>query len=465
MTDQQHKQDPFIKQQCTSIFRERRPMRLPSELNTITAFAIALFCFFPASGAADDPKSQPFPQPPGKKGLQVQMVDDAIALGIHHAGININLTALFQTVADDNTVRFAHGGREWLINGAYAASLDNQIRPLSEKGIVVYVILLAYPSGEAARDAVMLHPSASGEFTIAGFNTASDDGLRSYRALIAFLAERYSGLHAEHGRVWGWIVGNEVNSQKIWYNLGSMSMNEAAAEYEKAVRATHDSVREHSGHGRCYLSFDHFWAARMPGVSEQESYPTREFLMEFARISRERGDFEWHIAHHPYPDDLGNPRTWLDKLATPTDDSPHITFKNLEVLCEYLQKPELRWKDQPRRIILSEQGLHCLQTEEGETLQAAGFAYVWEKVSRQPSIDALIWHRHVDHAHEGGLRLGLWANTPGTISQPERQRLIYQLFRKADTAEWPAATAFALPLVGLDNWNSLNPPTSSSSVQ
>ena len=300
MTDQQHKQDPFIKQQCTSIFRERRPMRLPSELNTITAFAIALFCFFPASSAADDPKSQPFPQPPGKKGLQVQMVDDAIALGIHHAGININLTALFQTVADDNTVRFAHGGREWLINGAYAASLDNQIRPLSEKGIVVYVILLAYPSGEAARDTVMLHPSASGEFTIAGFNTASDDGLRSYRALIAFLAERYSGLHAEHGRVWGWIVGNEVNSQKIWYNLGSMPMNEAAAEYEKAVRATHDSVREHSDHGRCYLSFDHFWAARMPGVSEQESYPTRAFLMEFARISRERVDFEWHIAHHPY---------------------------------------------------------------------------------------------------------------------------------------------------------------------
>ena len=299
-TDQQHKQDPSIKQQCTSIFRERRPMRLPSELNTITAFAIALFCFFPASGAADDPKSQPFPQPPGKKGLQVQMVDDAIALGIHHAGININLTALFQPAADDNTVRFAHGGREWLINGAYAASLDNQIRPLSEKGIVVYVILLAYPSGEAARDTVMLHPSASGEFTIAGFNTASDDGLRSYRALIAFLAERYSGLHAEHGRVWGWIVGNEVNSQKIWYNLGSMPMNEAAAEYEKAVRATHDSVREHSDHGRCYLSFDHFWAARMPGVSEQESYPTRAFLMEFARISRERVDFEWHIAHHPY---------------------------------------------------------------------------------------------------------------------------------------------------------------------
>lgn len=432
-------------------------MRFPLTLIAALAFITTFFCVEWPLNAADDPKIQPFPTPPGKKGLQVQMVDDAIALGIHHAGININLTALFQTEANESTIRFSHGDKEWLINGAYAASLDNQIRPLSENDIVVYAILLAYPSRDPARDAVMLHPNASGDFTIAGFNTASNDGLRAYRALIAFLAERYSGQHAEHGRVWGWIVGNEVNSQKIWYNLGAMPMNEAASEYEKAVRATHDSVREHSDHGRCYLSFDHFWTGRMPGVSEQESYPTREFLNEFARVARERGDFEWHIAHHPYPDDLGNPRTWLDKLATSTDDTPHITFKNLEVLCRYLDRPELHWRDRPRRIILSEQGLHCLQNDEGETLQAAGFAYVWEKVARQPGIDALIWHRHVDHAHEGGLRLGLWTNVPGTVSEPERQRWIYELFRKADTPDWPVAIEFALPIVGLDAWNELSP--------
>lgn len=432
-------------------------MRIPFAILAISALCPAFWGSAAFASDGERPESEPFPTPPGKKGLQVQMVDDAIALGIHHAGININLTALFQTEANGSTIRFSHGDKEWLINGAYAASLDDQIRPLSEKDIVVYVILLAYPSRDPARDVVMLHPNASGDFTIAGFNTASDDGLRAYRALIAFLAERYSGQHAEHGRVWGWIVGNEVNSQKIWYNLGAMPMNEAASEYEKAVRATHDSVREYSDHGRCYLSFDHFWTGRMPGVSKQESYPTQEFLNEFARVARERGDFEWHIAHHPYPDDLGNPRTWLDQLATPTEDSPHITFKNLEVLCGYLDRPELHWNDRPRRVILSEQGLHCLQNDEGETLQAAGFAYVWEKVARQPGIDALIWHRHVDHAHEGGLRLGLWTNVPGTVSQPERQRAIYHLFRKAETAEWSDAAAFALPIVGLDSWNSLEP--------
>ena len=38
----------------------------------------------------------PFPTPPDKKGLQVQMVQDAIDLGIHHAAVNVSLGALFQ---------------------------------------------------------------------------------------------------------------------------------------------------------------------------------------------------------------------------------------------------------------------------------------------------------------------------------------------------------------------------------
>ena len=193
----------------------------------------------------------------------------------------------------------------------------------------------------------------------------------------------------------------------------------------------------------------------MPNISDQEAYRGRDFLDAFAKLARERGDFEWHVAHHPYADNLGNPRTWLDKDAWPTDDSPHITFKNLEVACRHMQQPELLWQGAPRRIILSEQGIHCLATPDGETLQSAGFTYAWEKIARQPLIDAFIWHRHVDHAKEGGLRVGLWTFKPGTISEPDRKRPLYDLFRKAGTPEWPQAAAFALPIVGLKNWDEL----------
>ena len=401
--------------------------------------------------------TDPFPTPPDKKGIQVQMVDDAISLGIHHATLNVSLGALFHLEEKPGSMKFTHGGRDWWINESYGRSLDAQVKPLSDAGIVVYFIILAYPTKDAAKDALLLHPSrrADGKFTIAAFNTVTDDGTALYRALIAFLAERYNGSHTEHGRVWGWIIGNEVNSQWLWYNMGSAPMVDVCREYEKAVRAAQEEVTRQVKHARCYLSFDHHWNTSMPNISDQEAYRARDFLDTLARVARERGDFEWHVAHHPYPDNLGNPRTWEDNAAWPTDDSPHITFKNLEVACEHMRKPELLWQGRPRRIILSEQGIHCLKSPDGETLQAAGFAYAWEKVTRQEGIDAMIWHRHVDHAHEGGLRVGLWENKPGTISEPARKRPIYDLFKKAGTPEWDAAASTYLPMVGLKNWDEL----------
>ncbi len=401
--------------------------------------------------------TDPFPTPPNKKGLQVQMVDDALALGVRHAGVNVSLGGIFHVTEKPGCTRLSYGGHEVWIDAGYVASLDRQVKPLSDAGVVVYFILLAYPSGDAAKDAVLLHPGRrkDGKFNIAAFNTATAEGLSLYRALVAFLAERYCGAHSEHGRVWGYIVGNEVNSHWLWYNLGNAPMAQVAIEYEKAVRATHEEVRRHSTHARVYLSFDHHWNTSMPGISAQEACNGRDLLDTFAARARERGDFEWHVAHHPYPDDLGNPRTWLDKAALPHADSPHITFKNLEVACAYMKRPQLLWQGQPRRIILSEQGIHCLATPDGATLQAAGFAYAWEKTSRQPGIDALIWHRHVDHAHEGGLRLGLWENKPGSVADPGRKREIYGLFLKAGTAEWAEAAKKYLPVVGLKAWEDL----------
>ena len=313
-----------------------------------------LFCLSTLAASAQ-PNTDPFPTPPSKKGLQVQMVDDAIALGINHAGINVSLGALFHAAERPGSLKITFEGTDYFLNPNYLHNLDAQIRPLAEKDVLVYLILLAYPTKEKAKDTLLLHPKAKadGKYNIAAFNTATPDGLRLYRALVSVLAERYSGDHPENGRVWGYIIGNEVNSQWLWYNLGSMPMAEVVSEYEKAVRATHQTVRHHSAHARCYLSFDHHWNASMPGISDQEAYKGRDFLDTFARIARERGDFEWHVAHHPYPDDLGNPRTWLDKAAWTTDDSPHITFKNLEVACRHMTQPELLWQGKPRRIILS----------------------------------------------------------------------------------------------------------------
>jgi hypothetical protein len=399
--------------------------------------------------------ADPFPQPPSIKGLQVQMNDDALALGIHHAGINVNLSGIVDFAASKGS----GPSRQWAFNDAYLKSLDAQIHPLSAKGIVVYAILLVYPTKDAARDAVLIHPGARKDYkyTVGAFNAETDEGKSCLAATMRMLAARWNGKHPEHGTVRGWIVGNEVNSHWLWYNLGLASLPNAVAAYERAFRTVASAVLAESPNDRLYIPFDHHWAISMAGISPNESTPGRDFLDAFAACIRINGDLPWHVAWHPYPEDLGNPRAWADKSITTTDDSPKVTFKNLEVLTRHLEKPDLLLAGKPRRVILSEQGFHTLLTPDGEQLQAAAYAYAWEKCRRLPTVDAFIYHRHVDHAHEGGLRLGLWRNAPNSVATPHSKKLIWDLFRKAGTPEWDAAAQPFLPTTGLPSWDALAP--------
>ena len=400
-----------------------------------------------AAAAINGADPTPFPTPPNIKGLQVQMVDDALSLGIHHAAININLTALLNL--DDPLHTF---------NENYLKNLDAQIKPLSDAGVVVYTILLTYPSKDPQRDRIAIHPKARPDYkyNIGAFNTATNEGTAWFSAVVEMLARRWSGDSAkQHGRVWGWIIGNEINSHWLWYNLGLMPMADAASEYEKAYRLAHNAIRRASEHGRTYISLDHHWRISMNGISPNEATPGRDFMDTFARLVRERGDLDWNVAHHPYPEDLGNPRAWADKNIDNTDDTIKVTFKNLQVLCQHMRRPELLYEGKPRRIILSEQGFQTLLTPEGEDLQAAAYAYAWEKTIRQPLVDAFIYHRHVDHAHEGGVRFGLWRNKPHSVADPHSTKKIYGLFKAAGTPSWPEAAKFALPITGLQSWDEL----------
>lgn len=422
-----------------------RPLRLLAILSSLCCSAAAA------------PNADPFPSAPNIKGLQVQMTDDALALGIHHAGVNVNLTALLDLEKKPENPKRSAGGEEFSFNEHYLASLDRQVKPLSDKGILVYLILIAYPSKDAARDAVVIHPGSRRDYqySVGAFNSATPQGQHYLQAVTELLASRWSGPSSDHGRVWGWIVGNEVNSHWLWYNMGRAEMPDVVSSYEKAFRIMHGAVRQFSDHARLYIPFDHHFGIGMSGISPQEATPGRDFLDSFAAAVKKNGDLDWHVAWHPYPEDLGNPRAWADKSITFDDQTPKVTFKNLEVLTRHLERPELLWKEKPRRVILSEQGFQTLLTPDGETLQAAAYAYAWEKCRRLPTVDAFIYHRHVDHAHEGGLRLGLWRNAPHSVADPHSKKQIHELFRKAGTPEWDAAAAFALPVAGLKSWDEL----------
>jgi hypothetical protein len=403
----------------------------------------------------------PFPDAASKKGLQVQMVDDALALGVKHAALNVNLTGLVDLKADTNNPAWQVDGRNVRFRKGPIEALDRQVKPLAEANVVIALILLTYASGNAALDQVMIHPSydKTAPNHLGNFNTATAEGALHFRACIEFLSHRYSDPKIYHGRVANFILGNEVNSHWFWANMGRVSMETFAEDYLRTARIANTALRTVSSSARLYLSLEHHWNIRYPGGDAAQAFPGRAFLDYFNRRAKEQGDFAWHVAFHPYPENLFEPRTWKDKSATTNDDTPRITFKNLEVLPRYLRRPEMRYRGQPRHVILSEQGFHTVNTPDGERWQAAAYAYAYYKTSHLPGIDAFILHRHVDHGAEGGLNLGLWTRNKSSRSaaEPLGKKKIYEVFKAADTAAWPQAFEFALPVIGIKRWEELLP--------
>jgi hypothetical protein len=324
----------------------------------------------------------------------------------------------------------------------------------------VYLILLAYQTGQPELDQRLLHPSRDAKLPnkLAAVNTVTPEGARLWRALVEFLADWFCRPGDEHGRVVGFIIGNEVNVHHEWHNFGPMSAEAAIADYQRQVCMAHAAVRKASASARVYVSMTHHWTLA-PSADPKHGMPGRTFLDLFAREARAGGDYDWHIAHHPYPENLGNPRTWDDRSALPNADAPRITFKNLEQLQAYLDRPEMQFAGKRRSIILSEQGFHSdgsVDGKRGENVQAAAYCYAWEKVARLDGVHAFILHRHVDHKREGGLNLGLWRRQPESVATPSTKKRIYDCFAAAGTPRQAEVFSFALPIVGIKDWSEVS---------
>jgi hypothetical protein len=423
-------------------------------MRTLLLIALAL-----GASLRAEPDRTPYPATPSPKGLQVQMVPDALELGIHHANLNIRLNALLapEKEAKPGQLTASADGFTFVINQNYVGSLDRQIKPMSDKGVVVTLIVTTSRSPDERIRKLTIHPKAD---PIKGITMASDtvtpEGRACYKALTDFIARRWSAADASHGRVWGWIISNEVNSHHEWHQMGPASVEEVAAQYEDQSRLAWESLRRHSANARIYLSLEHHWTAK--GHKDPlQACPGRTLLELFAKRARERGDFDWNLAFHPYPSNLRDARTWLDKV-TFDDNTPKVTFKNLEVLTKKLATPEILYAGKTRRLSFTEQGFDLPQRPEGLAEQAAAYAYAWEKVARLgDSVDAFHYHRHVDHSLENGLRFGLWSNKPGSIADPDQKRPIWHLLKAANTPAWKAAAEPYLKTCGLQSWDELNP--------
>ena len=418
--------------------------------------------------------TDPYPEIADKKGLQVQLTDDAESLGVQHAALNVDLgTLMLNTKVSDGDIPFTSDGDTYYFDRSVVEGLDTQIKSLSDNGVLVNLILLVYRHDGVATSAYhqLADPDASSADNagpIVAFNMTTAEGVAYYTAAMEFIASRWTQPDQEHGQALGYIVGNEVDAQWAWANAGDKTVDEFVDSYSRALRITSLATRKYDAAARTYTSLDHNWTA-LSGTNPDPDNPTRyysskQIIDSLNAVSKTAGDFPWDVAFHPYPQNLFDPAFWNDTEATASFDTPLITFKNIEVLTQYLQQSDLQYDGQQRRVILSEQGCNTPGTGdsltiEAEKLQAACFAYAYYKIRFSTGIDAFILHRHVDHRQEGGLNLGLWAADYSTTfpATPLRKKYIYDVFKYIDTARSLEVTDFAKKIIGITDWADVIP--------
>ncbi len=392
-----------------------------------------------------------------KKGIACLLdVEDGKALGFGQSNQNINIGWLIDWQSVEPKLSFAFEGRKIGLRPAAVAALDRDLQALHAAKMRVTGILGNTVQKTMSRTSPLVHPltdPATVPEGPAAFNTATEEGVFFYRAILHWLVDRYTREDAKFGQIAGLVIGNEVQNHWGWYHLGAVEPEVLLREYSVALRIADLATRSVHADFPIFISLDHHWT--MPATTDRtHDFTGVEVLEGVHERARREGDFPWNLAHHPYPENLRKPSFWNDRSAPLRFDAPRITFHNLEVLPAFLRQPRFLFEGKPRRIVLTEQGFDCPPGPDGELVQAAAFALAWKKVQALPGIESFLYHRHVDHPNENRLLFGIREHDgSANVNGVGRARKIWGLVQKAGTPEEEAAFAFALPIVGRKDWS------------
>jgi hypothetical protein len=351
---------------------------------------------------------------------------------------------------------FEFEGRKIGLRQAAVAALDRELQALHAAKMRVTGILGNTVQKNMSRTSPLVHPltdPATVPEGPAAFNTATEEGVFFYRAILHWLVDRYTREDAPFGQIAGLVIGNEVQNHWGWYHLGAVEPEVLLREYSVALRIADLATRSVHADFPIFISLDHHWTLTAT-TDRTHDFTGVEVLEGVNDRAKREGDFPWNLAHHPYPENLRQPIFWNDRSAPLRFDAPRITFHNLEVLPAFLRQPRFLFEGQPRRIVLTEQGFYCPPGPDGELAQAAAFALAWKKVQALPGIESFLYHRHVDHPHEYGLLFGIREHDgSANVHGVGRARKLWDVVQKAGTPEEEVAFAFALPIVGRKDWS------------
>ena len=408
---------------------------------------------------ADDVKAKydlPHEVPASKKGIggfgANRFASDLDSLDITSVTVNMWLGFMSLTPSDD-AIPFDYNGRTYYADRKAIEGFDKTLQYTAARDVIVNAIVLIAPErsfADKAAGRLFEHPDfdPAGIYTMPNMTTL--ESLNLYAAAIDFLAERYSRPDKKYGRVHHWIAHNEVDAGWVWTNAGIKTPLRFMDIYIKSMRLLYYTARKYSPHPEVFITLTHYWQSR----HNEYCYPSAQLLELLVDYTQAEGDFKWGVAHHPYPQSLFEPKSWLDDQATFDYDTPQITFKNLEVLDAWIKQPRALDPGKIKRtVFLSEQNPNSKDySEEALREQAAGMAYAMKKLEACDGIDAYQMHGWFDQRAEGGLRIGV-RRFMDDETDPGGRKPAWFVFQAFGTDREDEVFEFAKDIIGIDDWD------------
>lgn len=380
-------------------------------------------------------------------------IEDLKELDITSATVNIWFTRFMYTRPAEGRIQHNYNGKSFYFGEKEVAVFDSTFRVCAENNIIVAAILLVSkaeqcPDPEIGR--MMQHPDMDPAGIYSMPNMTNPESVECYAAALDFLASRYSRKDKKYGRIHHWIMHNEVDAGWVWTNMGEKTELIFMDAYIKSMRMCYNIARNYNPHSEVFISLTHYWA----WTSHPRFYPSKNLMEILLEYTRAEGDFKWALAHHPYPESLREPKTWLDQKVDFTYNSPLITFKNIEVINSWIKQEEVLYQGKEKRTLwLSENGTNSPTYSEQDLLeQAAGFAYTWKKLKTLDGIDGFQWHNWFDSRGEGGLRLGL-RRFPDDEVDPGGQKPVWFVYEAAGTENEDKVFDPYKEVIGIDHWD------------
>lgn len=384
-------------------------------------------------------------------GLGQTYMNDIVELGAKNITCNMVMNwYIAKSPIYAKNIEYVYNGQKYYINGDEIASWDWHLSFYEQHGVAVSAIVLITPNSvDPALSKVFCHPENNGgNYTMPNMTTM--ESINAYAAILEYFASRYNG--SGHGRINHWIMHNEVDMGTTWTNMGTQPEMVYTNEYMKSMRLCHNIVRQYDQHASIMGSFTHNWTTTSGG-----NYPTKTMLEHMVQMSGVEGDFLWGVAQHPYPQNLTRPKFWLeDGAATGDMDTKYVTFKNLEVINQWILMPENMINGKvKRKLFLSENGTNSPSYSELDLKnQAAGGAWAWKKTNALPGIDAFMWHNWMDNRVEDGLRIGL-RYYPDDETNPGGAKPVWYVWKAADSPDEDAVLDPYLETLGVKEWKEI----------